>query len=154
MSDRGPLSAQMSSFVEALSECKGPVLGLDVGLRHIGVALSDERHLISFPRGGFGRASIREDIASMRKITGLVEMHAAVVGMPTCSGRTASYAKVQDFSRAYAQGVLPECGIRVIAFWDESYTTQLAKDSFMGHAKKRDRNRLATRKRVVDGVSG
>lgn len=153
MSDRGILSADMRLFLEALSRSRGPVMGLDIGTRHIGVALSDEGHSIAFPRGGFRRGRIHEDIASIRKIAGGASICAAVVGMPTCVNENTEYVAVQQFIRKYSQLLLPECGVRIIGFWDESFTTQLAKDSFMKHAKKTTRNHLATRKRVIDGVS-
>lgn len=153
MSNGGLASRQMKSFVNAVTESEGPVLGLDVGVRHIGVALSDEKRQIAFSQGGFRRGEIREDIARIKNITRGGAVYVAVVGMPTSSNGSASYANVQAFVRGYSQGVLGECGIHVIGFWDESFTTQLAKDAFMKRSKKSVRNRISTRKRVVDGVS-
>lgn len=79
-------------------------------------------------------------------------VHAAVVGIPSSSTRGESYGKLQAFVRGYSQGVLAECGIKVFGYWDESFTTQLAKESFMKRSKKSARNRLSLRKRAVDAV--
>lgn len=152
VSNGGLASPQMKAFVRALAETDGPILGLDVGIRHIGVALSDVGRQISFSQGGFRRSGIREDIAKIRNMTHSADVHAAVVGMPSSSTSGGSYGKLQSFVSGYSQGVLAECGIKVIGYWDESFTTQLAKESFMKRSKKSVRNRLSLRKRSIDAV--
>lgn len=144
-------AANMAGFAKALTEFEGPILGLDVGLRHIGVSISDANRQIAFAQRGFRRASIRQDIEIIRDVMKLATVQAAVVGLPT--EQVGSLAKkLPDFIQMYSRGVLPECGITVIGFWDESLSTKLAKDAFMQRTRKRLRNRLSLRKRLVDAV--
>lgn len=148
----GHEAPDMTGFAKALTEFEGPILGLDVGLRHIGVSMSDANRQIAFAQRGFRRASIRQDIEIITGIMKLTTVQAAVVGLPT-EQVAPSARKLPDFIRMYSRGVLPECGIRVIGFWDESLSTKLAKDAFMQRTRKRLRNRLSLRKRMVDAVS-
>lgn len=147
----GLASPQMQSFAVAVADVDGPVLGLDVGIRHIGVALSDAGRQISFSQLGFRRGAVREDIERIQEVTRRAAIRAAVVGMPVAPvGHEC--LKLQEFVRGYSQTILAACGVEVIGFWDESFTTKLAKDAFMKRSRKRARNSLSLRKRTVDAV--
>lgn len=151
LTKRGLEGPDLSGFAKALAEFKGPILGLDVGLRHIGVSMSDANRQIAFAQRGFRRGSIRQDIDIIKDVMKFSTTQAAVVGLPTEQvGPLAK--KLPDFIRVYSTGVLPVCGIRVIGFWDESFSTQLAKDEFVQRTRKRLRNRISLRKKLVDAV--
>lgn len=149
LTNGGRASPHLLPFAKALSEFPGPILGLDVGLRHIGVSLSDSHRLISFSQRGFQRAAIRQDIATIRDIIKHAPVHAAIVGMPDKQAAPVG-DKLQHFVHMYVQGILPACGIGLVGFWDESYSTLIAKEAFMRRTRKRLRNRLDYRKRAVD----
>lgn len=142
----------LQSFAKALRDTGGPVLGLDVGTRHIGVAISDCNRMISFPRIGFRRSDARQDIQRLRQITSAEGVQSAVVGMPIAPLGKNNDA-FRQFTSSYAESVLRQCGVKHLGFWDESNTSVLAKDAFMRSAKKTQRNDLALRKRMVDAVS-
>jgi putative Holliday junction resolvase len=95
-------------------------MGLDVGDRRIGVALSDESGLVAFPLAVINRSSGAED---MRQIAALVEEHRVelvVVGLPlTLTGGVGPQAqKVQGFLEQL-KSVLT---VPVVT-WDERLTT-------------------------------
>ncbi len=96
------------------------LMGLDVGTKTIGLALSDTRRIIATPLETIRRRRFREDFA---RLFGLIDTHTAgglVVGLPlTLAGadgpRTQS---VRQFARnLVALRDLP------VAFWDERLST-------------------------------
>jgi putative Holliday junction resolvase len=96
------------------------LMGLDVGDRRIGVALSDEDGLVAFPLEVINRTSRAKDIG---RISALIDQHGVrqvVVGVPrTLAGQIGPQAqKVQDFSERLRAG-LP---VPVVS-WDERLTT-------------------------------
>jgi putative Holliday junction resolvase len=96
------------------------LIGLDVGTKTIGLALSDTRHIIATPLETIRRRRFRED---MVRLFALIDTHGVggvVIGMPlTLAGgdgpRTQS---VRQFARnLVALRDLP------VAFWDERLST-------------------------------
>jgi putative Holliday junction resolvase len=96
------------------------LMGLDVGAKTIGLALSDTRQVIATPLETIGRRRFREDVA---RLSALIDTHAVgglVIGLPlTLAGidgpRTQS---VRQFARnLLAFRDLP------IGFWDERLST-------------------------------
>ncbi|PXF49948.1 hypothetical protein BWQ96_00108 [Gracilariopsis chorda] len=57
---------------------------------------------------------------------------------------------LQTFIRLYSERVLHESGFHGLAYWDESYTSVIATETFMTNAKKSERNNHRLRKRRVD----
>lgn len=159
----GRSSCDFEAFTSLLSQQRAPVLGLDVGTRHIGTALSDEGHHVAFPHIGFQRGSIHDDIDRINAITSASGICIAIVGMPATpvgipqTFRKPQYASgkqpLQTFIREYSTRVLEQCGVEALAFWDESFSTVVAKDQFMKTAKKSERNDIGMRKRASDTVS-
>ncbi|KAI0564073.1 YqgF/RNase H-like protein [Gracilaria domingensis] len=122
---------------------------MDVGTRHIGLALSDDARLVSFPHSAFRRRSVLSDVQRLRLLARESQVSCAVVGMPRAP-HGAECRALQEFVRLYSHRVLGESGFRAIAYWDECFTTVIAKDEFMSSAKKGERNNSALRKRRVD----
>lgn len=58
------------------------VLGLDVGDRRVGIAVSDETGTIACPHGVYGRRSIPEDVAQLARLAQTVGAAAIVAGLP------------------------------------------------------------------------
>ena len=96
------------------------VLGLDVGDRRIGVALSDETGLLASPLSTLQRVGPRRDL---KAIAALVREHGAgevVVGLPyNLDGTIGPQA---EKVRAFAEGLKPLVRMPV-RFWDERLTS-------------------------------
>jgi putative Holliday junction resolvase len=121
----------------------GRSLGIDVGGKRIGVAVSDEMGMIASPvamvlRGDRSAAEIRDHATRL----GVVRL---VVGMPVgMSGREGPQAAdVRAFVDAIAAQVdLP------IEYWDERLTTSIAEKSLIASGSRREK-----RKQQVDAVA-
>ena len=125
-------------------------LGLDIGNRRIGVAVSDELGLTAQPvltleRRRSGPGISREDLRSLARLARRFEVVGIVVGNPVhLSGDVSPQAaKTQAF--AAALGKL--CGLP-IHLWDERLTTREAHQVLYeaGHARQEHR-------KVVDQVA-
>lgn len=119
------------------------LLGLDIGGRRIGIAISDELGLIASPVG-----MVRRDGSPGREIRAHAERYGAsrlVVGLPVgMSGREGPQA--QDV-RAFMEAVAPEIGLPV-EYWDERLTTAIAEKSLIARGTRR-----AKRRDEVDAVA-
>jgi putative Holliday junction resolvase len=121
------------------------LMGLDVGTKTIGLALSDTRRIIATPLETIRRRRFREDMA---RLFALVDAHGVgglVIGLPlTLAGaegpRTQS---VRQFSRnLLAFRNLP------IVFWDERLSTAAVTREMIVHDMTRKR-----RAEIVDRVA-
>jgi putative Holliday junction resolvase len=96
------------------------VLALDLGLRRIGLALSDELGLTAQGLPTFERTNLRTDLASLAQLAADRGVSRIVVGLPLrmngVEGRQAESAR--DFgARLAARTGLP------VDYWDERLTT-------------------------------
>lgn len=148
----GLVRSELFGFHRLLNSTRGPVLGIDVGTRHVGLALSDPERLISFPHSGFQRHTISSDARRLQKLARSMRARCAVVGMPQAP-HGGDCKALQTFIRLYSERVLHESGFHGLAYWDESYTSVIATETFMTNAKKSERNNHRLRKRRVDAVS-
>jgi putative Holliday junction resolvase len=119
------------------------LLGLDVGGKRIGVAVSDELGLIASPVG-----MVRRDANAGREIREYAERFGAtrlIVGLPVgMSGREGPQAlEVRDF----VQLVAPTIGLPY-EYWDERLTTSIAEKSPIARGTRREK-----RKDQVDAVA-
>jgi len=120
-------------------------LGLDVGDRTLGVAVSDESATLATGFATIRRVGPRKDV---KAVAGLVREHEVgeiVVGLPRrLDGSVGIQAqKVLDFMDDLRAGV----GVPVVA-WDERFTSVIAQKALVeGDVSRRDR------KAVVDKVS-
>ncbi|HVA13716.1 MAG TPA: Holliday junction resolvase RuvX [Stellaceae bacterium] len=96
------------------------LLGLDVGTKTIGMALSDTRHIIATPLDTIRRTRFRDDLQHMQAEIARHAVGGIVIGLPLAldgsdSPRTQG---VRQFARnLMAQTALP------IVFWDERLST-------------------------------
>lgn len=121
------------------------ILGLDIGEKTIGVAVSDPTGLIAEGRGVIRRAGGEEDI---RRIKELAEEHAAsliVVGLPR--NMNGSVGEQGKKVLAFAKSLQEATGLPVQA-WDERLTTVAAERMLIGANLTRRR-----RKKVIDQVA-
>jgi len=121
----------------------GRLLGLDIGGKRIGVAISDEMGLIASPvamvlRGDRASLEITKHIARL----GAVRL---IVGLPVgLSGREGPQAKdVRDF----VDSISGELGLP-IEYWDERLSTSIAEKSLIASGSRREK-----RKQQVDAVA-
>ena len=120
-------------------------MGLDVGDKRIGVALSDEGAVIASPRETLERRGNRKDIAHLLDIAGREEVAEIVVGLPlSLDGSEGPQAqKVGRFVEALkAETNIP------ITMWDERLTTVGAERALLESDMSR-----AKRKKTIDKVA-
>jgi putative Holliday junction resolvase len=121
------------------------LLGLDVGDRRIGVALSDETATLASGLATLLRVGPRKDVRAVAELVRRHDAHGVVVGLPLrLDGTPGEQAlKVQ----AFADALRPAVRVPVVA-WDERLTTVMAEEALIaGGASRRQR------KSVVDKVA-
>ncbi len=114
----------------------GRLLGLDIGGKRIGLAVSDEGQILSSPWGMVeqGERSISE-IARIARETGAV---AIVAGLPTgMSGREGAQAVE---TRRFAESVELEIGLP-LSYWDERLTSTQAERMLIESGMRRKERR-------------
>lgn len=119
------------------------ILGLDIGSKRIGVAVSDETGTIATPVG-----VVRRGPGDIEELRGLVErwdVTRIVAGLPTgLSGREGPQAGAV---RQYADAVARALGLR-LQYWDERLTTAIAERALIEAGTRR-----AKRKERIDAVA-
>lgn len=121
------------------------LIGLDVGTKTIGLALSDTRLVIASPLDTLRRRRFRDDMAAL---SALVDKHDAgglVIGLPlSLDGRDGP--RTQSV-RQFARNLL---GLRdmPVAFWDERLSTAAVTREMIAHDMTRKR-----RAEIVDRVA-
>jgi putative Holliday junction resolvase len=96
------------------------LLGLDVGTKTIGMALSDTTHMIATPLDTIRRTRFRDDLKRMLDEVARHKVGGIVIGLPLAlDGRDSPRTQgVRQFAKnLMAQTELP------IAFWDERMST-------------------------------
>jgi putative Holliday junction resolvase len=99
------------------------IIGLDVGSKRVGVAVSDETGVLASPRGAIVRRSYNRDAAAIADLVAADEAIKVVVGLPVgLSGqRTEQTARVERFASMLATRLSVP-----VELWDERLTTVLA----------------------------
>jgi putative Holliday junction resolvase len=121
------------------------VMGLDVGTKTIGLALSDTRLVIASPLETIRRRRFRDDMAVLFALVERHDVGGLVIGLPlslasTDSPRTQS---VRQFARnLLALREMP------VAFWDERLSTAAVTREMIAHDMTRKR-----RAEIVDRVA-
>lgn len=113
------------------------MLGLDIGERRIGIAVSDELGILASPVGFVARGPKEED-----ELRALVERYRPVrlvAGLPVgLSGREGPQAAV---TRAFADALAATLGLP-LDYWDERLSTAIAERSLIANKRRRDKRRL------------
>ena len=96
------------------------VMGLDVGQKSIGIAISDALLLTAQARPTLRRKSLKSDIETIRRLALENEVHEIVVGQPLhMNGKESPQSqKVAQF----AQELHKTVGLPIV-FWDERLTS-------------------------------
>jgi putative holliday junction resolvase len=129
----------------ALLPPRARVLGLDVGSKTIGLALSDFRLQIASPLGTIRRVNFRGDMAALAALIAERSVGGFLVGLPLrLNGRDGP--RTQSV-RQFARNVVAACD-RPLTFWDERLST-LAVERDMVAADLTRQRRAA----IVDRVA-
>lgn len=124
----------------------GPILGLDLGARRMGLAISDPEASIAFPAGFLPRSGLARDLEALRALVEERAVSRIVVGLPLhLNGRSGQGAQAaREFARALAEATaLP------VETLDERWTSAEAERALRG-APRAKRQR---RKEVVDAMA-
>jgi putative holliday junction resolvase len=124
---------------------KARLIGVDLGAKTIGLAISDvERRLASplktLPRGAFAR-----DAEALTAIFAEFDIAGVVLGLPLdLSGRDSRRAQS---TRAFARNLAKRTGLPMV-FWDERFSTAVVTRSLIANDVSR-----ARRAQVVDKMA-
>ena len=139
MGGAAPLIASSAADLRAAMPEGGVLLGLDLGTKTIGTALSDAGWRFAsagktLPRGKFGR-----DLEALRALAGERRVAGIVLGLPL--NMDGSEGPRAQSARAYARNLAP-LGLPVL-LWDERWSTASAEramiDQDMSRAKRAER---------------
>jgi putative Holliday junction resolvase len=124
----------------------GRVLGIDLGSKRIGVAVSDPGGILATPHSVIQRgASVELDHAAIAAVVREVEAERVVVGLPvSMSGKNGPAARAAQQEADGLAGVL----LVPVETWDERLTTVVASRAMIGAGRK-----AADRRRNVDAVA-
>ena len=117
------------------------LMGLDIGEKRIGVALSDPEHILARGLRVVRRRSRKADMALMASLVEEHEVDKIIVGHPLrLDGRAGEQARRIE---SYAADLGAALGIPVV-LWDESYSTRRAREAMIeaGRRRKERRQRL------------
>lgn len=110
------------------------VIGLDVGERRVGVAVSDPTGTLASPHSILHRRSKTEDFAAVARLVQELEAERVVVGLPlTLAGEVGPQARR---IQRYARGLAASLDVPV-EFQDERYSTSTAETLLMESGRKR-----------------
>ncbi|RPF46910.1 putative Holliday junction resolvase [Thermodesulfitimonas autotrophica] len=119
-------------------------LGLDVGDRTIGVALSDPLGITAQGLTVLERGSINDDVAKILSLVAAHDVCEVVVGLPrSLNGRVGPQArKVLEFAaRLEKEGL-------AVKLWDERFSTRAAERHLIAADVRREK-----RRRVIDKLA-
>ena len=121
------------------------LMALDIGDRRIGVALSDPGRTLSRGLQVIQRRSIEADMALIASLVSEHEVERIIVGHPLrLDGSVGEQARrVEEYAGELEEAV----GVPVV-FWDESYSTERARQVMIEAGRKR-----ADRKKRLDAVA-
>jgi putative holliday junction resolvase len=96
------------------------ILGVDLGEKTIGLALSDVGRSIATPLETIRRTKFTPDAARIRALAGQFAIGAVVVGLPL--NMDGSEGPRAQATRAFARNLKPLLGLPIV-FWDERLST-------------------------------
>lgn len=122
------------------------VLGLDLGLKTIGLALSDTSLTIATPLMVIKRGAVAKDISALVGSIMTYNVNAVVVGLPTQMDGTEG--KQAILTRAFVENLLDSININVV-FWDERLSSVAVERILITEANLSRKRR----KGVIDKVA-
>ncbi len=104
----------------------GRLLGIDYGLKIIGLAICDPTGLIARPLALLHRTSKREDFAKLNALIAEHEIAACLVGLPESPPEITAYTQA-DRVQLWASRLAAAVSVPVY-LWNERYSTQTAEE--------------------------
>ncbi|MEO1600275.1 MAG: Holliday junction resolvase RuvX [Pseudomonadota bacterium] len=139
------MSAPIHKEIEALATTPGPLIGLDLGTKTIGVAVSDGLRMTATGLETIKRKKFTLDAERLLALLANREAQGIVLGLPR--NMDGSEGPRAQATRAFARnlaGVLP----LPIAFWDERMSTQAVERTLIAADSSRKR-----RSEVIDKLA-
>jgi putative Holliday junction resolvase len=99
-----------------------PVVGLDLGEKTIGVAVSDVTRMVASPLALIRKTKFTDDVAKLRALMAERGAKGLIIGLPMNMDGTEG-ARCQSV-RAFGRNLLRLDDSLPIAFWDERWSTQ------------------------------
>jgi putative Holliday junction resolvase len=124
---------------------RGRLLGLDLGRKTIGLALSDVTRMIASPLHTITRAKLKDDAAALVAVLEAQAITGLVLGLPRNMDGS-SGPRVQA-TRAFARNIAPFTPLPIL-LWDERLTTAEAERMLIAADSSRRR-----RAEVIDKVA-
>lgn len=121
------------------------LLGLDLGTKTIGLALSDVLWTIATPLETIRRVKFTPDVAQLLALAGKHDTGALVIGLP--KNMDGSEGPSAQSARAFARNLAPLTEL-AIAFWDERLSTAAVERTLLEADASRRR-----RDAVVDKIA-
>lgn len=121
------------------------IMGLDVGDKWIGVALSDETGLLARSLEPIRRHASVHELAAVQALAVTWQVSDVVVGLPL--NMNASIGPQAQKTLAFADQLRQHTGLHVIT-WDERLTTRQAERMLIEQDVRRER-----RKKLIDGLA-
>jgi len=133
VADRAPPAGPTRVFTDAgefaaASASHGALLGLDLGTKTVGVAVSDLRRVVASPVETLKRTKFTADLERLRALMALHAAAGMVLGLPLNMDGSAG-PRAQS-SRAYARNLARETGLPVL-LWDERLSTAAAEAALL-----------------------
>ncbi|MGG7077327.1 Holliday junction resolvase RuvX [Clostridium sardiniense] len=121
------------------------ILGLDVGQKTVGVAISDPLGFTAQGITTIRRTKKSEDVEAVKRICNEYSVETIVIGLPKNMDGSIGFAgeKIQEFSELLKEAIDLE-----IVFWDERLTTVAAHRAMLEADLSRGK-----RKKIVDKVA-
>ena len=139
------MSAPIHDDVAALLGLPGPLIGLDLGTKTIGVAVSDNLKMTATALEIVRRTKFSADAARLEEIIAGRGIAAIVLGLPR--NMDGSEGPRCQSTRAFAHNLAARIA-QPIAFWDERLSTVAAERALLAADSSRKR-----RREVIDKVA-
>ena len=107
------------------------ILGLDVGTKTIGLALSDATRIVATPHRTIKRTTFKEEAGILRAIIDDMDVDALVIGLPVSMDGTEG-TRCQSV-RQFAANLLETIDLPT-AFWDERLSTAAVERMLISEA--------------------
>ena len=125
---------------------KGKLLGVDFGLKRVGLAVCDGLHILATPLPVYNTGSMRQSIDFVAQVAKDREVSGVVVGLPLNMDGTESVQSGR--ARAFARNLAKVAGLPV-ELYDERLTTVEADELLIEAGVKN----AAERAKLVDSMS-
>jgi putative Holliday junction resolvase len=139
------MNAPIHDDVAALAALPGPVMGLDLGTKTIGVAVSDGLRMTATGLETVRRTKFSADAARLEEIIAGRGIAAVLLGLPR--NMDGSEGPRCQSTRAFARNLAARIS-QPIAFWDERLSTVAAERALLEADSSRKR-----RSEVIDKVA-